>query len=115
MKVYLFNTSIITGGAGNYSLIHSSINEFRKIWYAANEKVSAIGHEATAQVFSTILGEKIEVNRVQAIQQPDEIALVLKMRGRIPEGTILTDIEEIEKIGYDLYKLTCNMIYREHD
>ena len=86
MKVYLFNNSIITD-EGIYRLKKSSIQEFRKIWEVAFIKVSAIGHEATAQIFSKILGEKVEVNRVQAIQKLGEIALVLKMKGRIKEGS----------------------------
>lgn len=110
MKVYLFNTSIITGGPGVYSLKHSDIQEFREIWSTATEKVSAIGHEATAQIFSIILDEKIEVNRIQAEQKPGEIGLVLKVKGRIPEGTVLTDIKQIEEIGYELFRLERNDI-----
>jgi hypothetical protein len=111
MKVYIFNTSIITGGPGNYILKTSGVQEFREIWKKATEKVSAIGHEATAQIFSIILDEKVSVNRIQAEQKPGEIGLVLKIKGRIPEGTVLTDMNQIQEIGYELFKLERKDIY----
>jgi hypothetical protein len=105
MKIYLFNTAILTGGSGNYRLLESNVEEWKKLWSMAEEKVSAIGHEATAKIFSVLLGEEIAVNRIPARQEVGEIALVLKVKGRIPEGIVLKDISKIEKIGYDLYVL----------
>lgn len=109
-RVILFNTSIMTGGEGTYCLSKVSVEKFNEIWHwHGHEKVSAIGHEATAEVVSTILGEKIPVNRVAIKQEVGDIALVLKMKGRIPEGTVLTDPKELEKIGYELFKLEKKM------
>lgn len=105
-KIILFNTTILTGGEGGYRLSKVSIEKFNEIWHwHGYEKVSAIGHEATAEVISTILKEKIPVNRVAIKQEVGDIGLVLKMKGRIPEGTVLTDPAELGKIGYELFIL----------
>jgi hypothetical protein len=65
------------------------------------ERLSAIGHESTAQVMSTLLSEEIAPNRIQYAQKIDDIAICLKIKGRIPEGTIL-DAAGIEAIGFEL-------------
>jgi len=106
-KVFLFNTTIITGGPGCYQLRSITVEEAREIWNDPNyEKVSAIGHQATADIMSVLLGEKIPLNRIEAEQKTCDMAICLKINGRIPEGTVLTEVEQIEKIGYKLYRLT---------
>lgn len=103
-KTILFNTAIMTGGPGAYTLRESTQKEFQKIWQAtqAENRISAIGHEATAGIFSVILGEDVPVNRIPAVQEPGDVGLVMKMNGRIMEGTVITDMKELERIGYSL-------------
>jgi len=67
--------------------------------------LSAIGHESTASIISTLLGVDCPMNRVMYQQQPGEVAVVFKLDGRPPEGVILSK-EEIEKIGFSWGKLT---------
>jgi hypothetical protein len=62
--------------------------------------LSAVGHESTAQVLSSLLGVPVPVNRIQYVQQASDLAIVFKLRGRPPEGRVLT-VQEIEGIGYD--------------
>lgn len=64
-----------------------------------NELDSAIGHASTAEIMTTLLGVEVPVNRQMFAQEVGQLALVFKLNGRPPEGTILS-IEEIEKIGY---------------
>jgi len=66
---------------------------------------SAIGHQSTADAMAAILGRPVEVNRQYARQVPGQRALVLKVRGRLPEGQIL-DRATLEAIGYDLLWMT---------
>ena len=97
MKTALLNTSIITT-EGMYHLYEISLEEARKI-ARENELDSAIGHESTAKIMSTLLGVEIPVNRQLFVQKVGQIALVFKLNGRPAEGKILS-VEEIEAIGY---------------
>lgn len=67
--------------------------------------VSAIGHSATAEVLTDLLGCKIEASRVEFVQSVEEAALVFKLRHRAPEGVVLNRAE-IERIGYEFGLLT---------
>ncbi|MCL2869812.1 YddF family protein, partial [Candidatus Saccharibacteria bacterium] len=66
---------------------------------------SAVGHESTAQVLTTLLGITVPMNRIQFRQAAGQVALVFKLNGRPEEGKVLT-AEEIETIGYSFQKLT---------
>jgi hypothetical protein len=44
-------------------------------------------------------------NRIEFKQAPGQRALVFKIKGRIPEGTVLNR-EQIEQIGYEFFLLT---------
>lgn len=71
----------------------------------ASPVVSYVGHQATADAFTEILVESgvvVDVNREQYVQQVGDQALVLKLRGRLPEGVIL-DRAALEACGYDLW------------
>lgn len=65
------------------------------------EKKNCIGHEATANTLSKLLGLEIQYERNTLEQEKGQLALVLKLNGRVPENTILTE-EEMEKMGYTL-------------
>lgn len=97
MKVTILNTSIVTAH-GQYTYESCSLEQAKEL--IAHGYQSAIGHESTASVISTLLGAEVKMNRMQFQQQPGETALVFKLKGRAPEGTILTT-EEIEEIGYE--------------
>lgn len=97
MKLGILNTSILTA-AGTYKLEDITLEGAKKL-VAENEIDSAVGHVATAEIMTTLLGAYIPVNRQFFIQQPGQSALVFKLNGRPEEGKILT-VEEIEQIGY---------------
>lgn len=98
-KLALLNTSILTT-AGAYRLIDITLDDARRIVsdHAGNLD-SAIGHQSTAEIMTTLLGTEIQVNRQMFTQEVGQAALVFKLNGRPPEGKILT-VEEIEEIGY---------------
>lgn len=81
----VLNTAIATT-PGDYEVRALSLHEARALVVTALEILSAVGHQATAQVLSDLLGREIPVNRIQFAQQPGQSALVLKLRGRIPEA-----------------------------
>lgn len=71
--------------------------------------VSAIGHEASAEVFNAlfpILQGQVRVNRVPATMRHGDEALCLKLIGRLPEGMIINR-ESMEEIGYQFYLVRC--------
>ena len=98
-KLALLNTSILTT-AGAYRLIDITLDDARRIVsdHAGNLD-SAIGHQSTAEIMTTLLGTEIPVNRQMFTQEVGQAALVFKLNGRPPEGKILT-VEEIAEIGY---------------
>lgn len=101
--VAVLNTSIATED-GAYTLRTVTADEARDL-IRGREILSAVGHDATAQALSTVLAVEVPVNRIQFAQQPGQVAVVLKLRGRLPEGQVLT-LPELEAVGYDLKVLT---------
>lgn len=102
MRVVLLNSPILTGW-GRYSFVPLTVEEAREL--AEREGYdSAIGHESTALFLSQILGLPVECKRrAVAMGWDDEYnkAIVLRLRGRLPEGKVLSG-EEIQQVEYDL-------------
>lgn len=126
--VAILNTSIATED-GTYRLRTITAEEARAL-VRDRELFSAIGHQATAEALTGILGDalasgpdgrsewwetqdadgtfrgimrssRVPVNRAEFRQWPGQAALVLKLRGRLPEGRVLT-LAELEELGFDL-------------
>lgn len=107
MKLALLNTSIITT-EGEYKLETITLEEARKLVQENQGNLdSAIGHEATADIMTTLLGVEVQYNRQQFEQQQGQKALVFKLNERVQEGKILS-VEDIEQIGYKFQLLTRN-------
>jgi len=101
--ITILNTSIITAH-GEYKYKPISLDTAKEM-VQNNPFQSAIGHDSTSQIISTLLNIDCPVNRILYKQQTGEQALVFKLNGRPPEGKILT-IEELETIVYDWGLLT---------
>lgn len=99
LPVALFNGTIATTN-GLYSISDIDV-EAAKEYIEQNGFVSAIGHEATAQVLSEILGLPIPVNRIQFHQQVGQKAIALKLNCRPPEGQILNK-QQVKEVGFTL-------------
>ena len=113
MKLALLNTTIMTTD-GTYTVETVSLDRAKYLINAylySDDDVqprgldSAIGHESTAAIMSQLLGVNVPMNRQQFVQQIGQAALVFKLKGRPPEGSILT-IEEIEAVGYEFKVMT---------
>ena len=99
MKLALLNTSILTT-EGNYTLTDITLKQAQQIVKDnENNLDSAIGHQSTAEIMTTLLGVDIPVNRQMFSQVVGQKALVFKLNSRQEEGKILT-VPEIEAIGY---------------
>ena len=64
------------------------------------EFTSAVGHESTASIMSSLLGVEVPVNRIQVKPVGGDQMLCFKLKNRAPEGVILTE-REIEELGYE--------------
>lgn len=95
----LLNTSILTD-FGSYNYEPLSLKEAKNIIKNAYSWKSAIGHESTAKIISTLLDIDCPVNRINYKQEVGDAALIFKLKSRAPEGKILS-VEEIENIGYE--------------
>ena len=102
-RLILLNTSILTAhGTFSYEPLtlaqaQTLVNEWRT---AGREIVSAIGHQATADLLSSLLAYEVAARRIAFYQTVEDVGLVFKLRGRIPEGQVL-DREQLESVGYE--------------
>lgn len=98
MKLALLNTTIVTTD-GLYEVRTIKLEEAQNL-AQSNELDSAVGHDTTAQIMSDLLGVEVETCRQQFSQEIGQMALVFKLKGRPPEGVILSR-QEIEAMGYE--------------
>jgi hypothetical protein len=112
MQRAILNTSIITA-YGSFDYLSISLDDAKLLVYNAQDPMigpddgilSAVGHQSTAEILSELLETEIPVNRIQFSQEIQQCAIVFKLKGRAPEGVILSR-EEIERIGYEFGLLT---------
>ena len=102
-KLTLLNTSILTS-FGTYRYQPLTLEEARALvgefQQAGKQIQSAIGHQATAELLSSLLGIVVAANRVEYRQTVEDAALIFKLKGRPPEGKVLSR-EELEETGYE--------------
>jgi hypothetical protein len=94
----ILNTPILTG-EGTYKLSNISLEQAQKL-INENEFISYIGHQATAEIISILLGTEVPMNRGQFKQEVGQKAIIFKLNSRLQEGQVLTTMQEIEEIGY---------------
>lgn len=104
LPLALLNTSILTT-SGTYQLDDITLDQARETIANSYKVDSAIGHQSTAEIMTTLLDTEVAVNRQMFVQQVGQKALVFKLNGRPQEGKILT-IDEINEIGYKFQLLT---------
>jgi hypothetical protein len=98
MKIYLLNTTVIPNdcdGIWESKRITQSEAEL----YAYKSFISAIGHDSTAEIMSTLLKVNVPVNRISITPEPGDRCLCFKLAKPAPEGLILGR-KQIEELGY---------------
>ena|ERR1700736_2222432 len=107
-RLTLLNASILTTyGTFRYEAL--SLKQARELireFKSSNTVIqSAIGHQATADLLTTLLEFPVPANRVEFTQSVEDAALIFRLRRRPAEGKILSR-EEMEEVGYELGLLT---------
>lgn len=102
--IAILNGAIITAD-GEYSCRTISLKECKKLIQSAPEIISAVGHQATAELITDLLETEVTLNRINFHQKAGQQALVFKLNSRPPEGIILSR-EEIEEFGYQFQLLS---------
>ena len=98
LPVAILNTTILTND-GEFTLKTITLEEAKEL-IKDKEILSAVGHESTSQILTTLLDREIVVNRIMFKQEKKKKALCFKLNGRPQEGKILT-LEELKEIGYE--------------
>lgn len=98
-KLYIFNTTIIVND-GTYKMSTVSLDEAKEILASNPNFISAIGHDSTAQIISSVLGTEVPMNRVNAsFEEVGDKALCFKLNSRPKEGSILS-LQDLQEIGF---------------
>ena len=95
---YVINSPILTDW-GKYDYKKISVKEAKH--FLSTDFISAVGHKSTAQFLSLLTGVNIPVNRVAIKMKTGDIALVFKLKVRLPEGVVLTE-KELQEVPYEL-------------
>lgn len=104
LPIAILNGAIITA-EGEYSCRTISLEEAKQLVRSASNIISAVGHQATAEILTDLLETEVTLNRIDFQQQTGQQALVFKLNSRPPEGVILTR-KEIEELGYQFQLLS---------
>lgn len=103
MLKYILNTPILTNyGVFNFGQI--TVEE-AKLFVSDGEFISAVGHQATADVMTGLLGVEILNTRTPIKMESGDQALVFRLTERLPEGKILTE-PELVALKFELGLLT---------
>jgi len=100
--LFVLNTPVLTSH-GIFKFAPLSVDEAKAL--LAGGFQSAVGHAATAEVMTGLLGIQIPVDRGQIFMQPGDRAVVFRLLTRLPEGRVLNR-EELEALPYEIGLLT---------
>lgn len=107
-----FSMNMISDYAISEILIRKlDISEVRDM-LMKEEFVSAIGHKATAEFLSKLLGIEIPMNRIMVKLGISDTILVFQLGVRLEEGKVLSE-DEIRNIPFEFYviKLMLGTMY----
>ncbi len=98
--IYIVNTltpSMFEGDGVRIDLRRVSLAEARDA-VATDEFQSFIGHSATAEILSVLLGTTVPMRRAELHVSSGRL-LIFGLNRRLPEGVVLRTPQEIEEVG----------------
>jgi hypothetical protein len=101
-KVYLLSTGYVPVQLEKHRKIVVvqrliSIEEAKRL--LAKGFISAVGHQSTAEIMSTVLGIPIQYSRQSVFLEPGDEAICFILKQRPPEGKVLS-AEELQQLGF---------------
>jgi len=105
--IFILNSPVLTSwGVYEFKKISSA---YAKDILLSDSFESAVGHKATADFLSSLIGINIPVNRIQIQMKRGDKAIVFRLLSRLPEGKLLTTQEMLsmkEDCDYEFGLLT---------
>ena len=101
-KTYVLNSPVLTA-YGDWQFQPITVEQARQLLHGGF--VSAVGHPASAQFLGEQLGIEVPVNRIAVEVQAGDRAIVLRLKGRLPEGKVLS-AKEMKSLTFELGLLT---------
>lgn len=98
MTTYLLNSAVLTA-YGEYVYSHLTVDAARV--ELQSDYTSAVGHQGSAEFCSQLLGIQVPLNRIAIEMQVGDRAVVVRVKGRIPEGGSLTT-KEVLAMPYEV-------------
>ena len=95
--IYILNAPILTD-YGVYDFYKISVEEAKP--YLEGRFTSAIGHQGTADLLTSLLGIPVPMNRIAIKMADGDMAVVFRLKNRLPEGVVLPE-EELSKLDYE--------------
>jgi hypothetical protein len=99
--IYLLNTTVVPC-EGLWDVQKTTLSYATYLAGLKDDFTSAVGHDSTAALLSTLLGTTIPVNRISVAPKEGDLLLCFKLKQRAPEGKILS-VEELEALGYEFF------------
>jgi hypothetical protein len=101
--VYLLNTLVVPIDFEKHPKIkaiirRASIEEVRQL--LSRGFISAVGHQATADLLTSLLQVPVQFNRIAVKAAPGDVLIHFVLKERIPEGKILS-LEELRQLQFD--------------
>jgi len=101
---YLLNTAILPLTPPGPYLVRArqiSLEEARTLLQGGF--LSAVGHKATAELLTSVLGVPVPENRIAVSLREGDMAIAFLLSKRLPEGMVIHSPEELNQIGYTFW------------
>lgn len=96
-----FSLAMLSAAPAVIRIDEISLDEAKRLVHAGGF-ISAVGHEATAEVLSKLLEADVKFNRINIKLEKGDQMIVFQLLGRLPEGKILSE-EELKALPYKFF------------